>query len=98
MGLRGYLLLSICCSFIAAQASYHDWFILLVYPAGKRICMRQRFGNGDVLNANAKLLPLPAISFDCASDQKMLSISARSAPGFIDQHVHLIGGGGEAGP
>ena len=48
----------------------------------------------------AKLLPLPAIiPSDIVPDCTVVDLSGQIlCPGFIDQHVHLIGGGGEAGP
>ncbi len=48
----------------------------------------------------AKLSPLPAISLLTLYRTARLSISAgrSSAQVLFDQHVHLIGGGGEAGP
>ncbi|ECD5488474.1 beta-aspartyl-peptidase [Salmonella enterica subsp. enterica serovar Brijbhumi] len=54
----------------------------------------------DVLLANGKIIAVGAdIPGDIVPDCTVINLSGRMlCPGFIDQHVHLIGGGGEAGP
>lgn len=54
----------------------------------------------DVLLANGKVIAVDrAIPTDIVPDCTVIDLHGRIlCPGFIDQHVHLIGGGGEAGP
>ena len=67
----------------------------------ERICMRRKIrGICDVLVANGKII---AVASNIPSDivtglHGCRSQRADPLSGFIDQHVHLIGGGGEAGP
>ncbi|ESF77213.1 isoaspartyl dipeptidase [Salmonella enterica subsp. enterica serovar Paratyphi B str. ATCC 19940] len=64
----------------------------LFAPEDRGIC--------DVLLANGKIIAVGAdIPGDIVPDCAVINLSGRMlCPGFIDQHVHLIGGGGEAGP
>lgn len=64
----------------------------LFAPEDRGIC--------DVLLANGKIIAVGAgIPGDIVPDCTVINLSGRMlCPGFIDQHVHLIGGGGEAGP
>ncbi|EAQ4180960.1 beta-aspartyl-peptidase, partial [Salmonella enterica] len=64
----------------------------LFAPEDRGIC--------DVLLANGKIIAVGAdIPSDIVPDCTVINLSGRMlCPGFIDQHVHLIGGGGEAGP
>ncbi|ECT0649309.1 beta-aspartyl-peptidase, partial [Salmonella enterica subsp. enterica serovar Newport] len=64
----------------------------LFAPEDRGIC--------DVLLANGKIIAVGAdIPSDIVPDCAVINLSGRMlCPGFIDQHVHLIGGGGEAGP
>ncbi len=54
----------------------------------------------DVLVANGKIIAVASnIPSDIVPDCTVVDLSGQIlCPGFIDQHVHLIGGGGEAGP
>lgn len=54
----------------------------------------------DVFLANGKIIAVARdISPQIVPDCKVINLKGRIlCPGFIDQHVHLIGGGGEAGP
>lgn len=62
----------------------------LFAPEDRGIC--------DVLLANGKIIAVGAdIPGDIVPDCAVINLSGRMlCPGFIDQHVHLIGGGGEA--
>lgn len=64
----------------------------LFAPEDRGIC--------DVLLANGKIIAVDtAIPTDIVPDCTVIDLRGRIlCPGFIDQHVHLIGGGGEAGP
>lgn len=64
----------------------------LFAPEDRGIC--------DVLLANGKIIAVDsAIPADIVPDCTVIDLRGRIlCPGFIDQHVHLIGGGGEAGP
>lgn len=64
----------------------------LFAPEDRGIC--------DVLLANGKVITVDsAIPADIVPDCTVIDLRGRIlCPGFIDQHVHLIGGGGEAGP
>lgn len=64
----------------------------LFAPEDRGIC--------DVLLANGKVIAVDsAIPADIVPDCTVIDLHGRIlCPGFIDQHVHLIGGGGEAGP
>lgn len=64
----------------------------LFAPEDRGIC--------DVLLANGKVIAVDsAIPADIVPDCTVIDLRGRIlCPGFIDQHVHLIGGGGEAGP
>lgn len=64
----------------------------LFAPEDRGIC--------DVLLANGKVIAVDsAIPTDIVPDCTVIDLRGRIlCPGFIDQHVHLIGGGGEAGP
>lgn len=64
----------------------------LYAPEDRGIC--------DVLLANGKIIAVDsAIPTDIVPDCTVIDLHGRIlCPGFIDQHVHLIGGGGEAGP
>lgn len=64
----------------------------LFAPEDRGIC--------DVLLANGKIIAVGTdIPGDIVPDCAVINLSGRMlCPGFIDQHVHLIGGGGEAGP
>lgn len=64
----------------------------LFAPEDRGIC--------DVLLANGKIIAVDStIPADIVPDCTVIDIRGRIlCPGFIDQHVHLIGGGGEAGP
>ncbi|MDN8601354.1 beta-aspartyl-peptidase [Citrobacter sp. S2-9] len=64
----------------------------LFAPEDRGIC--------DVLLANGKIIAVDtAIPTDIIPDCTVIDLRGRIlCPGFIDQHVHLIGGGGEAGP
>ncbi|ALR74817.1 beta-aspartyl-peptidase [[Enterobacter] lignolyticus] len=57
-------------------------------------------GTCDVLVANGKIIAVDShIPPDTVPDCALIPLHGRVlCPGFIDQHVHLIGGGGEAGP
>ena len=57
-------------------------------------------GIRDVLLANGKIIAVARdISPHIVPDCKVINLRGLIlCPGFIDQHVHLIGGGGEAGP
>lgn len=61
----------------------------LFAPEDRGIC--------DVLLANGKIIAVGAgIPGDIVPDCTVINLSGRMlCPGFIDQHVHLIGGGGE---
>lgn len=61
----------------------------LFAPEDRGIC--------DVLLANGKIIAVGAdIPGDIVPDCAVINLSGRMlCPGFIDQHVHLIGGGGE---
>ncbi len=54
----------------------------------------------DVLVANGKIIAVASnIPSDIVPDCTVVDLSGQIlCPCFIDQHVHLIGGGGEAGP
>ncbi|MCW7198131.1 beta-aspartyl-peptidase [Escherichia coli] len=64
----------------------------LYAPEDRGIC--------DVLVANGKIIAVASnIPSDIVPDCTVVDLSGQILfPGFIDQHVHLIGGGGEAGP
>ena len=64
----------------------------LYAPEDRGIC--------DVLVANGKIIAVASnIPSDIVPDCTVVDLSGQIlCPGFIDQHVHLIGGGGEAGP
>ena len=64
----------------------------LYAPEDRGIC--------DVLIANGKIIAVASnIPSDIVPDCTVVDLSGQIlCPGFIDQHVHLIGGGGEAGP
>lgn len=64
----------------------------LFAPEDRGIC--------DVLLANGKVIAVDStIPTDIVPDCTVIDLRGRIlCPGFIDQHVHLIGGGGEAGP
>jgi beta-aspartyl-dipeptidase (metallo-type) len=64
----------------------------LYAPEDRGIC--------DLLLANGKIIAVERdIPADIVPDCQVINLSGRIlCPGFIDQHVHLIGGGGEAGP
>ena len=64
----------------------------LYAPEDRGIC--------DVLVANGKIIAVASnIPPDIVPDCTVVDLSGQIlCPGFIDQHVHLIGGGGEAGP
>lgn len=64
----------------------------LFAPEDRGIC--------DVLLANGKIIAVDStIPTDIVPDCTVIDLHGRIlCPGFIDQHVHLIGGGGEAGP
>lgn len=64
----------------------------LYAPADRGIC--------DVLLANGKIIAVEqTIPADIVPDCTIINLRGHIlCPGFIDQHVHLIGGGGEAGP
>ncbi|WP_058911417.1 beta-aspartyl-peptidase [Entomohabitans teleogrylli] len=72
-------------------------FILL---QGARVFAPDDLGICDVLLAGGKIIAIDsAIPADIVPDCQLVDLSGRwLCPGFIDQHVHLIGGGGEAGP
>ena len=57
-------------------------------------------GQQDILVANGKIVAIaPTIAAkDFPGCQQVDLHGDIVCPGFIDQHVHLIGGGGEAGP
>ncbi|STP22386.1 isoaspartyl dipeptidase [Escherichia coli] len=61
---------------------------------------RKNRGICDVLIANGKIIAVASnIPSDIVPDCTVVDLSGQIlCPGFIDQHVHLIGGGGEAGP
>lgn len=63
----------------------------LYAPEDRGIC--------DVLIANGKIIAVASnIPSDIVPDCTVVDLSGQIlCPGFIDQHVHLIGGGGEAG-
>ncbi|MDA8477750.1 beta-aspartyl-peptidase [Citrobacter sp. Awk 4] len=79
-----------------ADLSAADFTLLqgahLFAPEDRGIC--------DVLLANGKIIAVDtAIPADIVPDCTVIDLHGRIlCPGFIDQHVHLIGGGGEAGP
>ena len=62
----------------------------LYAPEDRGIC--------DVLVANGKIIAVASnIPSDIVPDCTVVDLSGQIlCPGFIDQHVHLIGGGGEA--
>ena len=64
----------------------------LYAPEDRGIC--------DVLVANGKIIAVASnIPSDIVPNCTVVDLSGQIlCPGFIDQHVHLIGGGGEAGP
>ena len=64
----------------------------LYAPEDRGIC--------DILVANGKIIAVASnIPSDIVPDCTVVDLSGQIlCPGFIDQHVHLIGGGGEAGP
>ncbi|NDO81162.1 beta-aspartyl-peptidase [Citrobacter sp. NCU1] len=72
-------------------------FILL---QGAHLFAPEDRGICDVLLANGKIIAVDtAIPADIVPDCTVIDLHGRIlCPGFIDQHVHLIGGGGEAGP
>ncbi len=57
-------------------------------------------GVQDVLIARGKIIAVaPAIPCDIVPDCEVIELQGQLlCPGLIDQHIHLIGGGGEAGP
>lgn len=60
----------------------------------------QNLGKRDFLIAGEKIerIVLPGTLPDCSLSDRVISCDGLSAfPGLIDQHVHLIGGGGEEG-
>ncbi|MBR3296965.1 MAG: amidohydrolase family protein, partial [Firmicutes bacterium] len=57
-------------------------------------------GKNDVLICNKKIIKVaPHIDFSWDEDEfTVIDAEGQSmVPGFIDQHVHIIGGGGEDG-
>lgn len=72
-------------------------FILL---QGAHLFAPQDKGICDVLLAGGKIIAVEAnIPADIVPNCTQINLSGHKlCPGFIDQHVHLIGGGGEAGP
>lgn len=67
---------------------------------GAHVYAPQDRGICDVLLANGKIIAIETtIPTDIVPDCTVVNLDGRIlSPGFIDQHVHLIGGGGEAGP
>src|SRR5699024_10632535 len=57
-------------------------------------------GIGDLLLCNGKIVAIePSIQAADWPNCQVIELNGHSVcPGLIDQHVHLIGGGGEAGP
>lgn len=57
-------------------------------------------GVQDVLIARGKIIAIaPDIASDVVPDCEVIELHGQLlCPGLIDQHIHLIGGGGEAGP
>jgi len=72
-------------------------FLLL---QGAQLFAPEDRGTCDVLVANGKIIAVDRhIPPDTVPDCTLIPLHGRLlCPGFIDQHVHLIGGGGEAGP
>lgn len=67
---------------------------------GAQVYAPQSLGVQDVLLAYGKILAVaPQIPSDVLPDCKIVDLNGLIlCPGFIDQHIHFIGGGGEAGP
>lgn len=72
-------------------------FLLL---QGAQLFAPEDRGTCDVLLANGKIIAVDGhIPPDTVPDCTLIPLHGRLlCPGFIDQHVHLVGGGGEAGP
>lgn len=96
-----------CCRSGSCSLLFNKELSCLIYPPRSlpyyrvRTCLRQKTGGiCDVLLANGKIIAVGAdIPGDIVPDCAVINLSGRMlCPGFIDQHVHLIGGGGEAGP
>jgi len=61
----------------------------------------QHIGKKDILICNDKILKIDeSISFDISGIEleEIDGSDFKAVPGFIDQHVHFTGGGGEGGP
>ena len=67
---------------------------------GAQVYAPQALGIQDVLLVAGKVVAIePQISADVLPDCQIIDLHGLTlCPGFIDQHIHLIGGGGEAGP
>lgn len=67
---------------------------------GAHLYAPEDLGVQDVLIAGGKIIAIaPSIPGDIVPDCEAIDLSGRwLCPGIIDQHIHLIGGGGEAGP
>ena len=67
---------------------------------GAEIFAPEQLGKKDILIADEKIIAIVEnINPDSVPNCSVLSCHhLKICPGLIDQHVHLIGGGGEAGP
>lgn len=67
---------------------------------GAHLYAPANMGIQDVLIARGKIIAIaPDIASDVVPDCEVIELHGRLlCPGLIDQHIHLIGGGGEAGP
>lgn len=67
---------------------------------GAHLYVPADLGVQDVLIARGKIIAIaPAIPNDVVPDCEVIELHGQLlCPGLIDQHIHLIGGGGEAGP
>ena len=73
---------------------------MLTLIKGPRIYTPQDEGYGDILIAGGKILAINK-QIDPPAGIKTVQVDGQNliaTPGFIDLHMHLIGGGGEGGP